>query len=284
MLRVFVDSGSSIKQDEKEKYGVEILPLKLSMGGIEYEDGVDISIEKFYQKLIVDGIFPKTSLPSLGDAELRVNAYTEAGDDVIILTISSGISGTYNALRTLFADNKKVRVIDTKTAVGGIRLLVDEVNKYRDRSVDFIEKKVTKLIPRIRVVAVPETLEYLCKGGRLSLTAMVAGTILKIKPLISLDSTSGKVKIMSKAFGLKRAMTAVADSLRQLDCDENYGIIPSYTFCKENLDVLVSVTNDKYKPQMQAYDNLDPAIACHWGPNAFGYIFVSKATAMQLEQ
>lgn len=284
MIRVFVDSGSSIKQDEKEKYGVEILPLKLNMGGREYADGIDLSIDQFYQKLIVDGIFPKTSLPSLGDAETRVKAYTDAGDDVIILTISSGISGTYNALRTIFSDNKKVKVIDTRTAVGGIRLLVDEINKYRDQSVDFIERKIMKLIPRIRVVAVPETLEYLCKGGRLSLTAMVAGTILKIKPLISLDSYSGKVKVIGKAIGLKRAMMAVAESLRQLDCDENYGIIPSYTFCKENLDILLSVTNDKYKPQMQEYDNLDPAIACHWGPNAFGYIFVSKATMQHIEQ
>lgn len=71
MLRVFVDSGSSIKENEKEKYNVEILPLKISLGDKEYSDGVDLSMEIFYKALIEDNLFPKTSLPSLEDAEKK---------------------------------------------------------------------------------------------------------------------------------------------------------------------------------------------------------------------
>jgi len=63
--------------------------------------------------------------------------------------------------------------------------------------------------------------------------------------------------------------------LEKCECDPSYPIVPSYTYNSDNLDTLIGMTNEKYRKQMIAYDNLDPAIACHWGPNAFGYIFVA---------
>ena len=128
-IKVFVDSGSSIKQEEKEKYNVEILPLKILLNDKEYLDGIDLSMEVFYDELINNKKFPKTSLPNLSECEEKVLECVNNGDDVIVLTISSGISGTYNAMNLLFQDNDKVTVIDTKTAVGGIRILVNEINK-----------------------------------------------------------------------------------------------------------------------------------------------------------
>jgi len=275
MLRIFVDSGSSIKQEEKEQYGVEILPLHISLGGKEYTDGIDLPMDVFYHALIEEKQFPQTSLPSLGEAEERITAYTDLGDDVIIITISSGISGTHNTLKMLFADNPKVKVIDSKSAVGGVRILVEEINRHRDETLDELEQRLLNLIPRLRVCAIPETLDYLQRGGRLSKTAWVFGSVLQLKPLISLDSTDGSVKVLGKVRGVKKAMQALAAYLDKCDCDPNYPIVPSYTYNSANLDALIAVTDKKYHKQMLAYDNLDPAIACHWGPNAFGYIFVA---------
>lgn len=275
MLRIFVDSGSSIKQEEKAQHCVEILPLRITLGNKEYLDGIDLSMEIFYKALIEDKLFPTTSLPSLGEAEERVTAYTNQGDDVIILTISSGISGTYNTLKMLFAENPKVRVIDSKSAVGGMRILVEEINRHKEESLDELEARLLALIPRIRVCAIPETLDYLQRGGRLSKTAWAVGSMLQLKPLISLDSSDGSVKVLGKVRGLKKAMQALAEYLKKCACDPNYPIVPSYTYNSENLDSLIAMTDAKYHAQMIAYDNLDPAIACHWGPNAFGYIFVA---------
>lgn len=272
MLRVFVDSGSSIKQEEKELYNVEIIPLKILLGDKEYKDGVDLSMDEFYHQLIDNKIFPKTSLPSVVDFEDKVNAYTDAGDDVIIITISSKISGTYNFIRLLFEDNPKVKVIDSLTAVGGIRLLVNEINRFRKEAVDFIVSKVKALIPRIKVAAIPETLTYLLRGGRLSKVSYAVGTALRINPIISLDD--GKVRVDAKKRGIKHSMQYIVNLLEELKCDPNHEIIPSYTYKTDNLEKLISITDEKYHKQMKVYDNLDPAIACHWGPNAFGYIFV----------
>lgn len=274
MLKIFVDSGSSIKQEEKEKYGVEIIPLRYLMGDNEYEDGVDLTIDEFYKLLIDEKLFPKTSLPYLGELENTVNKLTNEGNNVIIITISSGISGTYNAFKTMFDGNEKVAVIDSLTAVGGIRILVEEINKYKDQSLDFIVDKVNALIPKIRVMAIPETLDYLLKGGRLSKKDWFLGSMLNIKPVISLPG--GNVKVLAKKIGLKNAMKHIAQSLIDENCDENYPIVPSYTYTDTNLKTLISMTDKKYHKQMTEFDNLDPVIACHWGPNAFGYIYVTK--------
>lgn len=275
MIKLFVDSASSITQEDKEKYGVEILPLQITLGDKQYTDGVDITLDMFYDALINKKLFPKTSLPSLGDAEESVEKYISAGHDVVILTMSSGLSGTYNTMKMLFEDNERVRVIDSRSCVGGIKLLVNEINKHLDKSLDFVEKKVNQLIPRIKIIAVPETLEYLHRGGRLSKSSFAVGSALKIKPIITLD-TEGRVKVYSKVLGKKKAMNAICECLEALECDLDYGIVPSYTYVKENLDELIAQTPEKYLKNMTEYDNVAPVVACHWGPGAFGYMFVGK--------
>ena len=274
MLRIIVDSGSSIKQEEKEKYGVEIAPLRYMMGDDEYQDGIDLSIDEFYKLLIEKKYFPKTSLPNLEELKQMVDNFTGAGDDVIIVTISSAISGTFSVFSQMFEDYKNVRVIDSKSAVGGIKIIVKEINKMKDKSLDEIEEVLNKLIPRIRIFAIPETLQYLLRGGRLSKKEWLLGTMLNIKPIITIKN--GIVKVASKAIGIKKAMRAVVESLRSHKCDKNYPIVPSFTYNKENLDKLVEMTCDEYKNQMIEYDNLDPVIASNWGPNAFCYIFVGE--------
>ena len=271
MIKIFVDSGSSIKEVEKERYNVEILPLKIYLNEKEYLDGVDLSLDEFYKKFIGSQSFPKTSLPSLEDAENRVLSFVNEGYDVIIITISSGISGTNNALKMLFKDNPKVRVIDSLTAVGGIKILVEEANKYLDKSLDYVEEKLNALAPRISAYAVPETLDYLKKGGRLGSVSWAIGTLLKIKPIIALKNT---VKAKGKVIGIKSACKFLIELLDK--CDTNYPIIPSYTYNDENLKELMSKTPPEYVEIMQDKDNIDPAVACHWGPNAFGYVFVEK--------
>ena len=134
-----------------------------------------------------------------------------------------------------------------------------------------MEQRLNALANRIVALAVPETLDYLKKGGRLSAASWAIGTILKIKPIIALKN---EVKVVGKVMGLKGAMKFLAQALE--NCDTNYPIVPSYTYKDDNLDELISRTPSDYVDVMIEKDNLTPAIACHWGPNAFGYVFVEK--------
>ena len=274
MLKVYVDSGSSIKQDEKTKYNVEILPLKIMFGEKEYLDGIDLSYDEFYHHLIDNKEFPKTSLPNATNIAEEIDEFTSLGNDVIILCISSKISGTYNYLNLFFNDNPRVHVIDTLSAVGGVRLIVEEINKYREENINVLLEKINKLIPKIRIVAIPEVLTYLHRGGRLSKTACVLGTIAQLKPVITFKD--GAVTVLAKIRGLKHAIKALANFVKELNCDTNYQIIPSYTYSDDNLKQAIELLDEPYKRCLSVKDNLDAAIAAHWGPNAFGFIFVAK--------
>jgi DegV family protein with EDD domain len=158
-------------------------------------------------------------------------------------------------------------------AGAGIVLALNLLDK-KEAEANEIEEKLNKIIPRIKILAIPETLNYLLKGGRLSKTEWLFGSMLNIKPIIGI--IGGYVKVVDKKFGLKKAMAYLAEALKKFSCDKNYPIVPSYTYNKDNLDKLIEMTDSEYHASMIEYDNLDPAIACHWGPNAFGYIFVSE--------
>lgn len=272
MLRIVVDSGSSIKQDEREKYGVDILPLRVQMGEDSFLDGIDLSVDEFYNRLINLKEFPKTSLPSLEDAQNLVENYTNQGYEVLIITISSGISGTFQTMRMLFEENDKVTVFDSQMAVGGIRFLVQEARKYEKEGMDVIVEKLNALVPRIVTAAIPETLDYLLAGGRLSKLSWMLGTMLSIKPVIGFVET--KVTVLSKKRGLKQAMKQIVDMAVEDHCDPEYGIVASYTYNKANIDQVIQMSPAEIQQMVNVYDNLIPSIACHWGPNAFGYIYV----------
>ena len=274
MLRIIVDSGSSIKQEEKDRYQVDILPIHVQMGEESFLDGVDLDINEFYERLGRTKEFPKTSLPSLEDAQNLAEHYTKAGDEVLFITISSEISGTYQALRMLFAENPKVTVFDSRLAVGGIRFLVEEARRYEQEPMEVIVDKLNRLIPRIVVAAIPETLDYLLAGGRLSRAEWMVGTLLAIKPVVGIQD--GKVSVLAKKRGLKQSKNYIADLVKTEQCEPAYGIVASYTYDKKNIDEVVAMTAPEYREMITAYDNLIPSIACHWGPNAFGYIFVKS--------
>lgn len=272
MRRIIVDSGSSIKIEEREKYGVDILPIQLMMGDESFLDGVNLSTDEFYSRLKDSSQFPKTSLPSLEEAQKLVDAYTSQGDEVLIITISSGISGTYQAIKMLFEEYKNVEVFDSKLAVAGIRILVQEAKRYENESMEFVVDKLNQLIPRIVIAAVPETLDYLLAGGRLSKSSWMLGKLLSIIPIITF--IDGKVEVLAKKRGIKQSRKALIDKILEDKVDETYGIVAAYTYNKENVDTLIQMLPDDYKNKISVYDDLCSSIACHWGPNAYGFIYV----------
>ena len=272
MRRIIVDSGSSIKMNEKEQYGVDILPIQLQMGDDSFLDGVNLSTDEFYRRLKDSSQFPKTSLPSLEETQKLVDHYTSQGDEILIITISSGISGTYQAIKMLFDEYENVVVFDSKLAVGGIRFLVDEALKYQNESMEFVIEKLNQLVPRIVIAAMPETLDYLLAGGRLSKSSWMVGKLLSIIPIITF--IDGRVEVLLKKRGIKQCKRTVVEMIQNDQADKDYGIIAAYTYNKENVDDMIQMLPDDYKSAISVYDDLCCSIACHWGPNAFGFIYV----------
>ena len=275
MRRIIVDSGSSIKQNEKAQYGVDILPIPLQMGNESFWDGVDLGTEEFYRRLKNRSQFPKTSLPSLGTAQELVDLYTGQGDEVLIITLSSGISGTYQALKMLFAEYPNVEVFDSMLAVGGIRILVEEAKRHEHEPMPVVIEKLAALRPRIVIAAIPETLDYLLAGGRLSKSSWMVGTLLAITPIITF--IDGKVSVLTKKRGVRQGKRALAELIENDQPDRAYGMIASYTYNKANVDDMLHMLSTKHQAMVNGYDDLCSSIACHWGPNAFGIVYVKQA-------
>lgn len=272
MRKIIVDSGSSIKTEEKEKYGVDILPICLQMGDDTFYDGVNLSTEEFYGRLKDRNQFPKTSLPSLEETQKLVDGYVAQGDEVLIITISSGISGTYQTMKMLFAEYENVEVFDSKLAVGGIRFLVMEAIRYEKETMATVIDKLNQLLPRIRIAAIPETLDYLLAGGRLSRSSWMMGKLLSIVPIITF--IEGKVEVLAKKRGIKQGKKALVELLQKEQADKSYGLIASYTYNKGNIEDVIQMLSEEYKDAVSVYDDLCHSIACHWGPNAYGFIYV----------
>ena len=193
MVKVVSDSTCDLSAELVERYGIEIIPLHIILGEKEYEDGVDIEPDEIYKWSDEHGTTPKTSAPAIDKAIEVFSRYKDSGDDVVVFTISSEMSTSFNVMK-LAADEidytDHIHVVDSRSLSTGIGLLVIEsaVMAKEGMAAGEIVSKVEEFIPRVRASFVVDTLVYLHRGGRCNgLTAML-GSILKLHPSIAVTN------------------------------------------------------------------------------------------------
>ena len=201
-VRIISDSACDMTQAEAKERGVVILPLKNNIDGKEYLDGVTITAEEFYRKLEKCERLPTTSqIPPIEFTD-AIAPLVDAGEEVVILTMTGKFSGTaQSAVIAAGEFQGKVWVVDSGSVTAGQNILLRYAIDLRDRGLSGkeIAEELEKIKSRICLLARVDTLEYLVKGGRLSKTAGFAGTLLNIKPVISVED--GEIKVLGKARG-----------------------------------------------------------------------------------
>ena len=205
MIRLMIDSASDINKYEAESLGVILMPITITFGTKEYKDGVDIMPDEFYDKLFSSNVLPKTSQIPPYVFEEEFEKYTANGDELIVITISSSLSGTYNnAVNASEKFGGKVVVVDSLNACVGERLLCLYALSLIKNGEDMqsIVSKLESEKLKINVIAVLDTLEYLKKGGRVSSAVATIGSMLSIKPVIAV--VDGEIKVVGKAMGTKK--------------------------------------------------------------------------------
>jgi len=279
-VKVMIDSASDISEKEAKELGLIMIPITISFGKEEFSDGVNLLPTQFYEKLINSDFLPKTSQINSYTFEEKFKKHTENGNDLIVITISSKLSGTYeNACRASESFNGKVQVVDSMNACIGERLLgLYALNLSKEgMSAKEIASELDKAKSNINVIAVIDTLEYLKKGGRISSAAAFAGKLFAIKPVIGL--TDGEVKVIGKAIGSKNGLSLLNKIVKEkggINFDMPYGTLWS------GLD---KTSLEKYiKDNSQIFDNkektptyiLGGTIGTHLGPGAIGLAFFNK--------
>lgn len=281
-IKLMVDSASDITQVEAEKLGITMMPLIINFDGEDYYDGADITATEFYEKLIESDALPKTSQITPFRFEETMEKLTKNGDELIVITISSKLSGTHAA--AVSAAEKfggKVCVIDSLNAAIGERLLCEyalRLIQEGELGLREIEAELNEKKKKIRLMALLGTLEYLKKGGRISAAVAFAGEILSLKPVIAL--VEGEVKLIGKALGSRKGnnlLNTLVEKSGGIDFTMPYGVVYS-GIDKSMLDKYVK---DSAKLWVHATDcvpeyRIGATIGTHVGPGAVGVAFFEK--------
>ncbi|MBQ7351264.1 MAG: DegV family protein [Clostridia bacterium] len=279
-IKLVIDSASDINAKEAEKLGIHMLSMGITIDGEEYMDGDNLLPEQFYDKLATCNATPKTSQINAFRWEEEFEKHINNGDEVIAITISSKLSGTYNsACNAAERFEGKVRVIDSLNACTGERLLgmlaIRLINE--NKTLDQIEKTLNEEKKNIKVLAVIDTLEYLKKGGRISGATAFVGKMLSIKPVIAV--IDGEVKVIGKAMGSKNGynlLTKLVADNGGIDTNMPYGAIWSGKD-KTNLDKYLNdnIVQIGINADIPRYI-LGGTIGTHIGNGAVGISFFTK--------
>ena len=214
-VKIIIDSASDITVGYAEKHGLDFAPLKTTLNGKEYRDGIDILPDEFYGKLQANKELAHTSQVNPGEFAPLFEKAISNGDEVVVITISSGLSGTYqSACIAAAAYPEKVFVVDSLSATAGEQVLIEHAIALRDaqKTAAEIFAELCELRHRVRLFVRVETLEYLMSGGRISKTAALVGGILGIKPVLTLNG-EGKLETVGKARGNKMSHKMLNDSI-----------------------------------------------------------------------
>ena len=216
-IRVVSDSGSDLPDEIAKGLGIEVVPLTIRFGEVEYVDRVDLSPSQFWAKCKESKVLPETAAPSPGAFQTAYeSALADGYDGVLVVTISAALSAT-NQSATLaaeaVADRIEVRVVDTKAVSMALGLLAMDVAELAQTgaTLDELEQRALALVDRVGVCGTLDTLEHLVKGGRVGGARALLGQVLAIKPLLALKdgvvAEAGRQRTRAKALA---AVAAVA--------------------------------------------------------------------------
>ena len=208
-IQIITDAGSDLT----------VLPMTIRFGEEEYLDGVNLTHKQFYEKMIETQVLPTTSQPSPYAFETAIRKIHEQGDIALIITISSKLSGTWQSANIAAAETGgEVYIVDSLNVAVGEKAIVEYALRMKDAGTDIhtIVDTLNREKENLRVIALLDTLEYLQKGGRISKTVAIAGSLLSIKPVVSV--VDGEVALLGKARGSRQGNNFLIQVLFPFPC------------------------------------------------------------------
>lgn len=213
-VRIITDSASDLTPPYRAE--VTVLPMTVTFGTEEFQDGVNLNHRQFYEKLIEGEDLPTTSQISPAQFEEAFSQAVEAGETVVAVVLSSKLSGTYQSACMAAGEFPgKVFVVDSENATIGERVLVERALQLVDEGLEAsaIAAQLDREKEDIRLVALLDTLEYLKRGGRVSASVALVGGLLSIKPVVAVRE--GEVVVLGKARGSKNGNNLLVQEIQK---------------------------------------------------------------------
>ncbi len=271
---LLVDSGIDVPPSIIKEYGIYSLPLKIIYKDREYSDGVDIQAEEVYSNLSVE--IPKTSLPGAAEAISILDRIKSDGyQNVLAVTLSSGLSGTYNMISLVAKDYEglDVQVVDTKNIGIAGGMVAIRAAEYISEGMDFetLVKTVNEDVPDSKIFFCISTLEYLQKGGRIGLVSSMLGTALNLKPIISCNE-EGIYYNVAKISGRKRSLDKMIDiATEYASKGKLYNLAVVHGGAAEDAEKVKEKLLSKLSKYKNVFEGqISPALGVHTGPGLVG--------------
>ncbi|WP_368251005.1 DegV family protein [Enterococcus sp. 2201sp1_2201st1_B8_2201SCRN_220225] len=273
-IAILADSGSDVPQDFSQAHHVYTLPLKVIYPDREYTDKVDISSQEVIDRM--PGEIPKTSLPDGASIVAVFDEIKAAGyEKVIAVTISSGLSGTYNMVQMMAKDYEglDIFVLDTKNIGIASGLQAIRAVELVESGLDFetICQKLAAEVFQNKVFFNVATLEYLQKGGRIGLVTAIFGTALKLNPIISCNE-EGVYYTVAKSRGRKKSLAKSLELVKDFaGKSQKYRLAVAHAGAKEEAqEMMKRLTALLPNAVEQYFGEISPALVVHTGPGLLG--------------
>jgi len=274
-IKIITDSTTEISQEEAKELNITVVPLKTIFGDAEYLDGIDLSPEEFYIKLAQSKELPSTSQPTPLEFEEVYRQTQQSGDQIIVICIAASLSGTWQSA-CIAQENcgGDIWVIDSGAATIALQILVRRAISLRDsgKTAQEIVRVIEEEKKSVCLFAVIDTLEYLHKGGRLSKTSTFAGTLLKIKPMLTMQQS--ELKVIGKCRGTEKAYDELFEFVKAtggIDYSKPFGI--GYTGDRNRFAQFQQVCTNYFEGNEPIIGNIGSVIGTHAGPGAVAVVF-----------
>jgi DegV family protein with EDD domain len=266
-VKIVTDSVADLPPEVVEELGITVIPLVLRFGAETYRDGVDITLDQFYQKLKTSRAFPATSVPPPDTYAEAYDRLAEEAEGVLTIVLSSKLSATHEvALQAVGHMKKKCRVevIDSETATIAEGFIVMKAAQAarEGASLDEVMKVAYQNIPRSNFLAAFDSLEYLRRGGRIGRAQAFLGSMLKVNPLITLKN--GLVEPAGRTRSRARAMDRLYEFAAGWAHIEEMAVAD--TACPEDAEALVERLGAIFPRERIYRSRMTPVIGTHTGP------------------
>jgi DegV family protein with EDD domain len=269
MIKIIADTTCGVPIEELKAKGIAVIPQVITFGNTSYHDDCELNTHKFLELLAQSKELPGTAAPAPSLYNPHYEDAEAHGDQVLVITPSSDLSGTYRSATVAAADYPEVdiHVIDTRTVAGGLGTLVLLAKQWVDEGLpmETIKQKVIDKAKTCRVFFLVATLEYLHKGGRIGSASKLVGSLLQIKPILCL--TDGKVEPYDKVRTYKQALITLEElNIKLLEDNPEAYLSISHCGADEDARALAESFKTRFNLSDVPIYRVPPAIVVHAGP------------------
>lgn len=286
MFYIVTDTTADLPKSFLEERNIGCLPLSYILDGVTYGHGVDLEPQEFFG-MMRQGKMPTTSQINPEEAYSYLSGLVATEKEILVLPLSSGISGTYNSFRIAAGDvmnehpDCRIEVVDTLCASLGDGMLIYRCAQMRDQgaSLDEVLDWIKNNQFHIVHVFTVDDLFHLMRGGRVSRTAAVLGTLVGIKPMLHMDNEGHLINI-DKVRGRKKSLHALVDYMelkRRNYKDYDDIVMISHGDCQEDAEYVRDLVKERFGINNFIINSLGPVIGAHTGPGLVALFFMGES-------